>query len=281
MSARRNNRANTRTHQVKTDREALEQASAIQEDTLAALQRAHQQASETHDVGVTTLEELHAHRAQLDKIQQEGDRLDEALTQSEKLQNRLGKWAFAWRSNKVARRQAEEERKQQEELDRKKEARAAQRQAELEEQQAAKESTSSNTVMISPHRKQKSPRKAKAGTSPSKTKIGLTEGIDPNDKHKKEFEQLASTDAEIDQSLDALGSQLDSLLALSKEVGSETNNQSRGISNVSTRIEESKQRQNIVNKRSTRFFSGQKRREHEKQDTLNPAALVRMAQNSL
>ena len=78
--------------QLKSDKEALQAAAAIQEQSRDALARVEQSLQETEQTAAMTLDDLYEQRRQLDRVQAGGERLHEQLDETSYLQSKLGSW---------------------------------------------------------------------------------------------------------------------------------------------------------------------------------------------
>jgi len=276
---------------ISDNRRAVQDAAAIQEDTLEALRRIEQQASEAEAAGVTTLAELQEHREKMDRILKEGDRLHDQLDTTHKLQNRLGRWGLKFNNRKAAQREVDKAKssiKAKEVAAIEREIKIAPTVESMSPPSSAASNNSSGTnngVVITPHSKNKKKKKiakgvsalndgkgSKAllyGTSVENSKNGSAKCACGDDECVcDDLQKLGETDVAIEKHLDGIGTQLDGLLTLSKTIDSETRRQDRTIGEIERQIDDAKDKQAVANSRARRFLTGQKRQEYEKNFTL-------------
>lgn len=250
---------------IYNETDALDVAAALQRETLASLERLRRRAAETQDVGATTLAELHAQRAQLGRILDEGDRLNAELKKTEQLQDRFSRWALKF-NRRAARAEAREEIMQRKKQQSKKDDRA--KRISSHSCSSTDDSSSQSSANTStPRRSLVVKRKKKTSRAPSvkldSTPKGVLYGIKIED-HADKFQELEENDKSIEVHLDAVGTQLDDLLTLSKAMGSETRTQVRALEEAAVQTEKAELRQKTVNNRARRFMTGKLRQENDK-----------------
>ena len=197
---------------LNSDAKVIQEASTIQQDTRAAIQRIQQRTTETQELGATTLEELQEQREQLHRIQDEGQRIEGQLKTAEKLQNRLSRWSLNFNRG-AARRQAQAITDFEKERDMIKQKRREMSNASSITATGGNSTKSSNNnqqpeVVITPHggRRRTRGRSSKAenetrGDNKGAHK-GLLYGTQQNGAMDPELQKLAGEDDEIDRELD-------------------------------------------------------------------------------
>lgn len=252
---------------LKNNKEACEDAAAIQEDTLEALERIRMQAAETESLGVTTLEELHEQRRQMDRIMEDGDRVKDQLKTTEQLQNKMSRWALNF--NKKA---AKKEVKEAALANKLKAEVRAERDTNVASSGTLGTVESTGSASVVPKHKSayvvKRKKKNNKNVQPATNK-GVAYGVTNVDEETNEdLNRLAETDAVIDRHLSGVGAQLDGLLELTKEMNTEIKAHDRKLDDVSKQVEEVNVKQKVVNSRARRFLTGKKREDADKQFTL-------------
>jgi len=242
----------------------------MQQDTKKSIERIKRQMADTHEVGATTLAELEEQRRQVERIQSEGDRAEEQLKTTERLQNKLSRWSLSF-NGRAARKKANEARKHEEKQEQIKEERKERLRIEEEEESA-------NNVEIAPHGKKKREtrrKKNKKGEEPkSKLKAsnqksllyGSKAGNSPMDP---ELRQLEDDDREINEDLDDVGNQLDELMDMAKAMGNEAESHGRGLDDFTEQMSDINHKQRVANNRTGRFLTGKVRRDYEKEGMNN------------
>ena len=265
---------------LNSDAKVIQEASTIQQDTRAAIQRIQQRTTETQELGATTLEELQEQREQLHRIQDEGQRIEGQLKTAEKLQNRLSRWSLNFNRG-AARRQAQAITDFEKERDMIKQKRREMSNASSITATGGNSTKSSSNnqqpeVVITPHggrrRTRGRSRKAENETREDNKGAhkGLLYGTQQNGAMDPELQKLAGEDDEIDRELDKLGDQLDDLFHLATTIGGEANAQSSGLREFTDKMAEVNHQQRVVNNRTGRFLSGRLRRDYEQESITNP-----------
>jgi len=256
------------------NKRACDDAKQIQQETIEALIRTKQQAADAELAGITTLEGLNAHREKLDQIMASGDRLHEALTKTENLQNRLGRWGLksTWRG---ARKEVEAERslrERQNSAKAEREERICKPDSQTTQATIDTVDSSSGSDVVITKKKKKGWALTKRRSSKEKpkeaAKTDLMVGISDDDPLRDDFEEMAATDKVVDGHLDDVNDQLDVLLQLSNTIKSETARQDLAIEEVQKQMDTANEKQKIANSRARRFMTGKLRSEHDKQKTL-------------
>jgi hypothetical protein len=256
----------------------------IQNDTQAALARTLAAATETNELGATTLDELYQQRKTLERTQEAGDRLNAQLDTTEKLQNtlsRLGGWNH-WGQKSVAKKQVKQEEKREQQTQ-------AQRKAQVEESMTKKteSSPSHDPVVIVEKKKKKSllgRKKEKllpvvnVSAADRKALGSSTYGLGKNNnnnnnrsntadgnknnnhnnhndpEHDEFLRRVEATDHEIDAGLNAVDTQLDQLLNLATNIKDEVHVQSSVLEHVDDQLQTANQKQKVAAHRMKRFF---------------------------
>lgn len=256
------------------NKRALDDAAAIQKETLAALDRIQMQATETESVGITTLAELQEHREKMDRILKEGDRLHDQLDTTKKLQNKFQRWNLSFGNLRKANREAAGVKASLRKKDDIKRERQIRLSATVEESESSSAGSrtppqSSSLVVKRSKRRDKKKKKKKQAPEQAPTQRGLLDGIETTDNpYRDELHNLADADAVIDTKLDGIDSQLDTLLGLSKNIHAETKRQNAAVDEITNQIESASDKQAVANSRARRFLTGRKRNEYEKKRTL-------------
>lgn len=274
----RNNKKNV--DNAAENKKALQEAADIQAETQAALQRIQQQAAETEELGATTLEELQEQRQKMDNILEAGDELHAHLDKTEKLQNKLSRWSLFF-NRKAARRDAN------------KEAEKVETSNKVSSKRQARMAMTEADSLVPVRKDESTARKGKRPTNKNKKngggddmpvdhKKGLMYGVGAIDEENMdELNALADTDAAIDSTMDSVSAQLDSLVGMSKSIGSEVKTQSKGVDEIHDQIESANYKQKVVSNRGRRFMTGKLRRENEKEKELGGSALLKVATKAL
>lgn len=233
--------------------DALVDAAGIQQETLASVQRMQAQAAQSEDVGNLTLEQLERQRAKIDATMVEGDRLHQNLDATEKLQNRLSRWALRFNRGRAVR-----ESKFERDQEKRKKDNAEKRTARMNEPlKGAKNDLTPVTITKKKNGRVRKNRKEEKENDRTveHRKDGVTFGVSSEGgEYDDEIHHLAQTDKGIDEGLDAVGSQLDRLLHMSNTIESEVTSQNKGIDAMQEQMEEAHLKQKIINKRSRRFL---------------------------
>jgi len=256
-------------NQVNNNKAAIEDAAAIQHETLEAIERMRQQASEAETIGVTTLAELQEQRRQLDRVMEENERVAAGLDKTTQLQDKMSRWALNFNRGAAKRdvQIAEEAERQRKELYEER------MQKRLSDNSSPTPPSSSSTVdtvestesgpVITKHGQSAFVIKRKKNKNANAAKAkGLTYGLDKkglDDETGKDLDRLADTDAVIDDHLEELGDQLDGLLDLTKCMNAEVKVQNRQLNEVDSQVDRNNQKQKIVNGRARRFLDGKKK----------------------
>jgi hypothetical protein len=269
----------------KEDKQALQDAALIQQDTQDAIRRIQQQAAETEDIGATTLAGLEEQRRQMDGILEAGDTLHNNLDKTEKLQNKLSRWSLFFNRG-AARRDVKEE----EELHSQKEKVKSARQDRLDIQDSLavhKNGGNSGTSTTRKGRRNKGNKSKESDEGPIDTnKVkskDLLYGTSAADKgeHAAELDELATTDREIDSALDDVGAQLDSILGMSSDINSQVKQQSKGVTEIHDQVEAADYKQKVVNNRNRRFMTGKLRKDNEKEKEFGMMKMASMASKAM
>lgn len=264
---------------LETDRQALEEAEAIQKKTLDALQRIQSTAAETEETGISTLGSLKEQKDQFTRVFEAADRVDAGLLKTEKLQDRMSLWSLRF-NKRSAKRDVDRERKDAKKLAQEHAKLARQRLKERKgEADEEDEDPKTKTVNQKKKKANKKTKKSRTVNDEFDTKKDLLYGVDEAaaGKHKAKLDELNAVDEEIDQALDSVAKQVDSILAIGKEMNTEINSQDRQMDTLVERVERTKYKQAVVNKRTTKFLDGNLRKQHDMLDTLSPVSVASKA----
>jgi hypothetical protein len=221
---------------IETDREALDQAALLQEKSKEATRRIQQQLQETQDVGAMTLDDLYERRRQLDAIEEQGRRLDEKLAETQELHTRLGGiFSFLQRVNHVGVKGV----------------------APLPEEP----STIYKKRLVETHRQRGWKPSMNAGKKKDKAKTEEnTQGllpVHPNSipsEHANHIHALDKADKELDDELDMIGRQLETMKRMADEIGDEAHNQGKQIGRVRNQLAGAQVRQQQVDEKTRRLL---------------------------
>lgn len=264
MSSSRKSRSTPR-RVLKNDKQVLDAAADIQQDTLSALRRIQTTVDESEIVGASTLAALYDQRNKLDKIHEGADRVDQGLKNAEKLQDRLGRWSLRFNKRSATREV-------------KKEIKAEEKSSSLATTDSSSTSTTNSSSPVvretpAPKKKQQSRLIRKSAPGPSwqtkpTTRSRLLDGTELKGPHKEKLEELQDVDDEIDDALDAVSQSLDRLMDINAGMSGEVQHQTTSISRVAERTAEADRKQRIINKRATKFMDGKLRKQNERADAL-------------
>lgn len=260
-------------HHLKTDHEALDEAEKIQQQTLDALRRIQTTAAETEETGMRTLGELNDQKDQFQRVFEAADRVDTGLLKTEKLQDRLSLWSLRF-NKRSAKRDVDKQRKDAKKLAREHAELAKER---LKEKRSEDESSKVKSKKDSKNKQTtKKSKKNRSVRDEFTTKKDLLYGVDvaAAGEHKDKLEELNAVDKEIDQALDSVAKQVDTILSIGKEIKSEINSQDHQMDTLVERVERTKYKQDVVNKRTTKFLDGNLRKQHQMVDTLSPVSVA-------
>jgi hypothetical protein len=175
--------------------------------------RIQRQAAETAEIGTMTLQELQNQRTTLGRALEGGDRMNDLLDVSEKLQNRFSRWALKFNNRREGRRDAKAELRNEKRRDELKEMR------NIHDGMAQKalQSTNEETTIGKHERKSKGMRMPapEQGADFDHNK-GILYGrtMDNDEQNHEMLNKLAAKDAKIDESLDIVRAQLKGILAM-------------------------------------------------------------------
>jgi hypothetical protein len=255
-------------HQDAT-RRARDATFDIQNDTQASLARTLAAATETTELGATTLDELCKQRKTLERTQEAGDRLNAQLDKTEKLQNtlsRLGGWNH-WGKRGEAKKMVQQDLKM-EQAKKDDERKQTQRQ---QEHTTPSPSPPSHSVVVEKKksllgRKKEKPTIVSVSAAEKKALGGSTFGLgkssnksdsnnNSNDKEQDEFlRRVEATDHDIDAGMNAVDAQLDQLLNLATSMKDEVRVQSSVLDHVDDQLQTANQKQKVAAHRMGRFF---------------------------
>jgi hypothetical protein len=246
------------TKKITNNEEAFRDAAAMQTLTLKALERTWAQLAESIEVGLATNGKLTEQQEQTCRIQNDANRLAAGLQKSNQLLNKLGRWGLRFGTERRAR-------------------------SEAKRKMTSTSKTKRETINIvdskSEKQNPKSRRQNNSNTPSAPSAISpkrLLEGADiENNEHKKELEDLASTDDEINRHLNEIDLQVDNLLTVARSIRDQVATQSEDVERLTDHIEQSNDKQLVVNRRTRQFLDGKLRKQYTVQDTiLSPGRMV-------
>jgi hypothetical protein len=274
------------TNEIDNDDEALEEASRLQQSTLAALRRIQSTAVETEESGVHSLAALKGQKDQFSRVFAAADRVDTGLQKTEQLQNKLSMWSLRF-NKRGAKNEVDQQRNDARKLAQQ-HAKLAQKRLQEKRQDgdwsvgddsnASSIKSQTKTTKVIPIMKKKSPKSSMAFDDAFAMKKDLLYGVDTTiagGKYQAKLEELNEVDQEIDAALDVVATQVDTILTMGKEMRSEIRAQHGSIDVLSDRMERSQYKQDIINKRTTRFLDGKVRKKHNMVDTFGTGPLSR------
>ncbi|CAB9496849.1 expressed unknown protein [Seminavis robusta] len=225
---------------IETDKQALDEAAALQAKSKEAAKRMQQKLHETEEMGAMTLEDLYERRRQLESIEQEGNRLDETLEETQELHKKLGGLFSVFQ-------------------------RAL---PNVGGKGAASLPDEPNTIF----KKGKDTTSANAEGSKKRWKLRVTKkknkdknqklqsSIMPDDpalipsEHADQMRTLEKGDNELDDELDEIGMQLDNMMRMAQEIGAESHDQGKQIRKVRHQLAGTEIRQQAVNEKARRML---------------------------
>jgi hypothetical protein len=272
------------------DQKALDETDRLQRETKAAISRMRRQATETHEVGVNTLENLQEQRQTVARMGNETDRLHANLDQTEKLQNKLSRWTLTFnrrRAKKETKKELDLEEAQQDRLkaaksgnnnqrmtedqihdrivqarERKEMDEAMSALADMEKTSGTGGATGTNTVATvttsttNPKKQIHDKPSWQGGSGSSSSRKNPSKSRRPDAKVEQRLNDIDTQDREIDDMLDGFGSQIDGLMSLANQHGQEVRTQDTELNQVYDRIDSANQKQRVVNHRTKGFLFG-------------------------
>lgn len=226
----------SRNNKLSNNKQVLQEAEHVQDKTRESLLRIQQQAAEAEILGTETLSELHSQKQQLHSIEKETKKLHSHLSHSNKLQNRMDRWALNWRG--THKRQAKKE---------------AQLHMKL------KEKKSSSTATVEQYKASNNKTKSKK----NKNNVLLTTD-DNNDNRappqalseedKQALSRIEENDADIDAMLDSASDALDRLDFLAMSMKEEAQAHGKVIDTHTESITKAHTKQQVLNGRMKRML---------------------------
>jgi hypothetical protein len=272
------------------DDAALNEAARLQQSTLAVLRRIQSTNAETQESGIQSLEALKEQREQFGRVFAAADRVDTGLQKTEKLQNKLGLLSLRFGTKRSAKKDVDSHRNEARKLAQQ-HAKLAEKRLKEKRQDTGDDDASSNAsskksnadekankAMAKKQKKKNTKKKALASFADGfALKKDLLYGVDltnvTNDLHREKLQQLNETDQEIDTALDEVSTQVETILSMGKEMRREVLAQDDSIDVLTDRVERSQYKQEIVNKRTTKFLDGRVRKQHAIVDTFGTKKL--------
>jgi hypothetical protein len=272
------------------DDAALNEAARLQQSTLAVLRRIQSTNAETQESGIQSLEALKEQREQFGRVFAAADRVDTGLQKTEKLQNKLGLLSLRFGTKRSAKKDVDSHRNEARKLAQQ-HAKLAEKRLKEKRQDTGDDDASSNASSkksnadekankaMAKKQKKKNTKKALASFADGfALKKDLLYGVDltnvTNDLHREKLQQLNETDQEIDTALDEVSTQVETILSMGKEMRREVIAQDDSIDVLTDRVERSQYKQEIVNKRTTKFLDGRVRKQHAIVDTFGTKKLI-------
>jgi hypothetical protein len=259
-------------HPIKTmkNRAVLKETVETQKLTLEALERIQRQAAETQAVGNMTLATLDDQDQRVDRVVKGSSKLNENLDKTEKLQNRFAFWSLEF-NRRTAQRQVKREQKE-EKKDQDKPKPSFKRRTRPKKAQEAV--TPNEIVHISDKEELHVPekeelfsgRKEEQDPEPTRTAgSSAKDATDPlSDHDRRILDRIEDSDKALEPALDAVGKQLDSILALSKALGEASETQACKIDTVQDQLEKADYKQKVVNHRHRLFTKTPREKRNEK-----------------
>lgn len=219
-------------HQAEADE--LDENVRLQQDTIETMKRIKEQAEETENQGMLTLEDLKRQRGVVDNANDEAERLNHELDETKKLQNRLGRWTLTFGREKNQ-----------------------------------KKPFGKNKGRGSSPKPTKSKDKKKKGNSrdspPPLGECGTVSGVssETKEKHAEKFKSIDDNDQEIDTMLGETADILERLEKLSTNVNGEVQAQDGAIDELQKNLTQAENKQHAANARARRFLTGKWRQRAE------------------
>jgi len=213
-----------------SEKAALEEAARLQSQSKDALIRTQVSLEQTQQAGIATLQDLHAQRRHLEKIEGQGDRLHDQLDETNKLQRKLGTW-FGGAFVKLA------------------PGRQAKKVDSVESDQKDSDHPNKRQKKKTKHSKLpflKSSKKNNKEVLVMNVRKGLLDDVDDGSipvEHQEDMYALAQGDKELDAQMDIIGNQLTDIINLAETIGTQTKMQGQQLSTVQCQMEDAADRQ--------------------------------------
>ena len=250
-----------------TNASVLAETKALQEETLAALNRTRRTAAETKQVGASTLEELHNQTKAIDNAAAGTYKLEANLKKSNKLQDRFARVSLKLGNRRKAKKELKREEKaakdQAQNLATFKRRGPRPKKNDPSEPPAdewwkentpaapsrtiSKENVPNQPSSKSNHATITTTRQTSRPNNPPK-QAPLT------DQDHSDLREIQATDGLIDEGVNALGAEVADLLALSKTMSEVVEEHNVKLEAMDTNLEENVTQINFVNKRM-KFFT--------------------------
>jgi hypothetical protein len=257
------------------NKSVLNETVETQKRTLEALERIQRQAAETQAVGNMALATLDDQDQRVDQVLKGSGKLNDNLDKTQKLQNRFAFWSLQFNSRtaqkQVKREQKEEKKEKKEKKDQDKPKPSFKRRTRAKKAHQAV--TPNEIVHVSDKKDLHVPekeelfsgRKAEEQDEEPTTAGSATDATDPlSDYDRRILDQIEDSDKALEPALDAVGKQLDSILALSKALGEASETQASKIDTVQDQLEKSDYKQRVVNHRHRLFTMTRRENRNEK-----------------
>lgn len=245
--------------------QTLDHTDRLQDATQGAIARMQQQANESQDVALTTLETLETQRETLTHMNQQTNRLHTALDHTARLQDKLSRWTLTFNRRK-ARRQAKKEIKQQKRQDAvlrtnqktsdhdlPKRLEQAMDRKQLRDAWQELETLTITTESDSDEREEDA-QPAEPSWMPAKRTTRIE--VNSDDNVERRLQRIHQQDAAIDTALDSLAAQIQDLMGLAVAQGEEMRTQATALDSVEQSLESAAVKQATVNHRARGFMTG-------------------------
>jgi len=279
---------------MSTNQSVLKETSDVQHKTLAALRRTRHQVEESKEVGTATLEQLEDHEQRIQKSKKKTSVLLDALKKTEKTQNRFAFLSGHWKNTtskkaqKEVQKEEEEKAKAAEEVPKTFKRRGPRpkktegiggdgdgnvdkgtknelfNNAKQEKKKSSSSFTNSGSIKNEPKMttstvsslslKKKSKSKKNNAKNTHKT-TQKHEDVPLTEEDQKELNTIHDMDQLVDEEIDALGDQVNDLLALSQSIGQKATTQTTQLGTIQTNLHQTNTRTKVINKRM-KFFTG-------------------------
>lgn len=232
---------------LQSNKEALDETKRIQDRTTEKLQDMIQQTSETNEIGVGTLESLERNRYQIQETHATSKDIQKKLKETERLQNRLDRWAFRFGRKKPAVKLAKQTMEHEKEL---RNIRTASKMP-LKQEQVEEEPSKK----LSKRDKKRSPNKT-SNAPLSRTPLVGTLDPDLDETTRTELLDINDADKEVDTLLDVLGQSVDQLKDISKLMASEVSEQNKTLDEVQDSMDTVHEKQLVATTRMKHVLGG-------------------------
>jgi len=222
-----------------SNQSALDETTRLQQETQAAIERMQERVASSQAVGAETVGRLADQNQQLRNTHAATMDLEDKLKETERLQKKMGRWSWNFGAHRAAQKQAQRETKERQ--------RQAKAMEKVEEEERPKTGLASKSSIIKTRKKKQDPILSSSKGSKSK-------GQAMSKDEAQQLENIQSTDGVIDQGLDALGSQLDTLLEVGQMAGQEVKQSRPLMDDIQKQTEINDEKQRAATYRTKRFL---------------------------